>query len=145
VERICSSVRPVKQSGFIASSCAAAAAVRPLDRSGEKIPSGLRVTLQPGRVLDGHVHDVLGFPEPVWPYSTHPKAQARLRDWLKLHRVEVTSPGQACGSDNCFVHVGGFRDSFAALNESHALCLAVLVARYLQQHGRRIPLGNFRL
>jgi hypothetical protein len=25
--------------------------------------------LQPGRVLDGYVHDVLGFPEPVWPYS----------------------------------------------------------------------------
>jgi hypothetical protein len=100
--------------------------------------------LQPGRVLDGHVHDVLGFPEPIWPYSTHVKAQGRLREWLKAQRVEVTLPGQACSSDNCFVRVNGFRGSFEALNENHALCLAVLVARYLQENGRNFTV-RFRV
>ena len=101
--------------------------------------------LQPGRVLDGHVHDVLGFPEPVWPYSTQVKAKGRLREWLKTNRVEIWLPGQVCGSDHCFIHANGLRDSFSALNENHALCLAVLVAQYLKHHGRPITMGNFHL
>jgi hypothetical protein len=98
--------------------------------------------MRPGRVLDGYVHDVLGVPEPVWPYSTHVKAQVRLREWLKVNRVEIRLPGEVGCSDNCFVHVSGFRDSFPALNENHALCLAVLVAQYLKENGRHIPIGS---
>jgi hypothetical protein len=96
--------------------------------------------LQPGRVLDGHVHDVLGVPEPVWPYSTHPKAQGRLREWLKAQSVTIWLPGQARCSDDCVILVRGFRDSFSAVSESHALCLAVLSAHYLLHNGRHIPI-----
>ena len=94
---------------------------------------------RPGPVLDGHVHDVLGFPEPVWPYSTHPKAQIRLREWLKGNKSRVRLPGEARASDDCVVQVGGFRESFTAANENHALCLAVLLSDYLVKYGRHIP------
>lgn len=98
---------------------------------------------KPGRALDGHVHDVLGVPEPVWPYSTHVKTQARLREWLKSHQVEMWSPGQACASDDCVIHVHGFREEFMAISENHALCLAVLLTRYLKDNGKKITYGNF--
>jgi hypothetical protein len=99
---------------------------------------------RPGRVLDGHVHDVLGFPEPVWPYSTHPKAKDRLRDWLKSKDVEIYLPGQARASDDCVILVRGLRQSFEAVSENHALCLAVLLANYLMEHGRKISVtGRF--
>jgi hypothetical protein len=94
---------------------------------------------KPGRVLDGHVHDVLGFPEPVWPYSSHPKAKDRLRDWLKSKDVEVYLPGQGRASDDCVILVRGLRESFEAVSENHALCLAVLMTKYLLEHGRKIP------
>ena len=100
--------------------------------------------LKPGRVLDGHVHDLLGVPEPVWPYSTHLNARARLKEWLKTHAVEIWMPGQACASDDCVIHVNGFRDSFEAVSENHALCLAVLLADYLIHNGRHVRIGNFR-
>jgi hypothetical protein len=99
---------------------------------------------QPCRVLDGHVHDVLGFPEPVWPYSTHLNAKGRLREWLKAHEVKVSLPGQDRASDDCVVLVRGFRESFEAVSENHALCLAVLLSSYLMEHGRKIPVkGRF--
>jgi hypothetical protein len=95
--------------------------------------------LRPGRVLDGHVHDVLGWPEPVWPYSTHPKSKDRLREWLKSQAVKVWLPGEGCASDDCVVLVRGFRESFEAVSENHALCLGVLLSRYLTEHGRHFP------
>ena|SRR5579863_1349197 len=98
---------------------------------------------KPGRVLDGHVHDVLGFPEPVWPYSTHINARVRLREWLKTNHVEIWLPGQACASDDCVIHAHGFRDEFVAISENHALCLAVLLTRYLKDNGRKITYGSF--
>jgi hypothetical protein len=98
---------------------------------------------RPGRVLDGHVHDVLGFPEPVWPYSTHPKAQVRMREWLKAQQADIWLPGQARASDDCVILIRGFRESFDALNENHALCLAVLLANYLIHYGRHKKIGNF--
>jgi hypothetical protein len=98
--------------------------------------------LQPGRVLDGHVHDILGFPEPVWPYSTHPNAQGRLRDWLMAHAVTIWLPGQGHCSDDCVILVRGFRDSFSAVSESHALSIAVLSAHYLLRNGRHIPISG---
>lgn len=94
--------------------------------------------LHPGRVLDDHVHDVLGFPEPVWPYSTHPNARGRLREWLKGCGATVSLPGEGRASDDCVVLVRGFRHAFAAVTESHALCLGVLLARYLIENGRAI-------
>lgn len=97
-------------------------------------------SFQPGRVLDGHVHDVLGFPEPVWPYSTHPKSKDRLREWLKSQAVTVFLAGEGRASDDCVVLVRGFRASFEAVSENHALCLAVLLARYLMEHGRHFPM-----
>jgi hypothetical protein len=100
---------------------------------------------RPGRVLDGHVHDVLGVPEPVWPYSTHPNAKGRLRDWLKSQRATVALPGQGRASDDCVVLAHGFRQSFDAVSENHALCLAVLLASYLKAHGRHPRFGNFRI
>jgi hypothetical protein len=93
--------------------------------------------------LDGHVHDALGVPEPVWPYSTHPKAKGRLRDWLKSQGATVFLPGERRASDDCVVLLRGFRESFEAVSESHALCLAVLLACYLREHGRAIKCGNF--
>ena len=99
---------------------------------------------RPGRVLDGHVHDVLGFPEPVWPYSTHPKAQVRLREWLKAHQVEIWLPGQARACDDCVILFKDFRESFEALNENHVLCVAVLLTDYLKKHGRKMTYGNFK-
>ena len=99
---------------------------------------------KPGRVLDGHVHDLLGVPEPVWPYSTHPNAKGRLRDWLKGNQVEIWLPGQARTSDDCVILVNGFRGAFEASNENHALCIAVLLTNYLKKHGKRIKMGNFK-
>ncbi len=95
--------------------------------------------LRPGRVLDGHVHDALGWPEPVWPYSTHPNSKGRLRDWLKSRGATISLPGQGRASDDCVVLVRGFRESFEAVSENHALCLAVLLSRYLTEHGRHFP------
>jgi hypothetical protein len=83
---------------------------------------------RPGRVLDGHVHDVLGVPEPVWPYSTHPRARERLREWLKMQKAQIWLAGEARASDDCAVSVRGFHESFNAVSENHALCLAVLLA-----------------
>jgi hypothetical protein len=100
---------------------------------------------QPGRVLDGHVHDALGVPEPVWPYSTHANARDRLRDWLKGKKATVYLPGERRASDDCVLLVYGFRESFEAVSENHALCLAVLLACYLKEHGRHVTYGNFRL
>src|SRR5262245_49405241 len=100
---------------------------------------------KPGRVLDGHVHDILGVPEPVWPYSTHVKAQARLREWLKAHQVEIWLPGQARASDDCVIRFNDLREEFEALSENHALSLAVLLTNYLKKHGRKITYGNFTL
>ena len=94
---------------------------------------------RPGRVLDGHVHDTLGVPEPVWPYSTHPNAKGRIREWLKSRDVSISLPGQDRASDECVVLVRGFRQSFEAVSENHALCLAVLMTKYLLEHGRKIP------
>jgi hypothetical protein len=37
------------------------------------------------------------------------------------------------------VLVRGFRESFEAVSENHALCLAVLLSVYLMEHGRKIP------
>lgn len=98
-------------------------------------------TLRPGRILDGHVHDVLGLGEveEPWPYSIHPNASGRLRDWLKSKAVEIYLPGQAGASDDCVILVRGLRASFNAVSENHALCLAVLLANYLLEHGRKIP------
>lgn len=98
---------------------------------------------QPGRVLDGHVHDVLGWPEPIWPYSTHPNAKGRLREWLKERRATVSLPGQGRASDDCVVLVAGFRHAFEAVTESHALCLGVLFVRYLLEDGRKIKMGHW--
>lgn len=100
---------------------------------------------KPGRVLDGHVHDLLGVPEPVWPYSTHPNAKGRLRDWLKANQVEMLLPGQARASDDCVILVNDFREVFEAASENHALCIAVLLADYCKKHRQRITYGNFRL
>ena len=100
---------------------------------------------RPGRVLDGHVHDALGVPEPVWPYSTHPNARGRLRDWLKRQGATVSLPGAGRAADDCVLLVRGFRESFEALSENHALCLGVLLACYLREHGRAVTYGNFRL
>lgn len=94
---------------------------------------------KPGRVLDGHVHDVLGHPEPVWPYSTHAKAKDRLREWLKAKDAQIFLPGQGRASDDCVVLVRGLRQSFEAVSENHALCLAVLMTDYLMRDGRKIP------
>ena len=91
-------------------------------------------TLKPGRVLDGHVHDLLGVPEPVWPYSTHPNSKQRLREWLKKNGVTISLPGQGRASDDCVVLVRGLRHAFAAVSENHALCLGVLLAL---SHGGR--------
>jgi hypothetical protein len=98
---------------------------------------------KPGRVLDGHVHDLLGVPEPVWPYSTHPNAKGRLRDWLKANQVELWLPGQARASDDCVILVNGFREVFEARSENHALCLAVLLTGYLKRYGRHIRVRSF--
>jgi hypothetical protein len=38
-----------------------------------------------------------------------------------------------------------FRESFEAINENHALCLAVLMANYLKKHGHHFRVGHFRL
>lgn len=100
--------------------------------------------MKPGRVLDGHVHDVLCVPEPVWPYSTHENARPRLREWLKTRNVQIFLPGQARACDDCVILWGEFRESFEAVNESHALCLAVLMADYLKKHGYHFRVGNFR-
>jgi hypothetical protein len=101
--------------------------------------------LRPGRVLDGHVHDALGVPEPVWPYSTHPKAKERLKDWLKGQGATVFLPGERRAADDCVLLVGGFRERFDAVSENHAFCLAVLLTCYLKEHGRHVTYGNFRL
>ncbi len=93
--------------------------------------------LRPGHALDSHVHDVLGVPEPVWPYSTHPKAQPRLREWLKSQGVSISMPGQDRASDHCVILFRGYREAFEAVSENHALCLTVLLCRYLSQDGRR--------
>ncbi len=100
---------------------------------------------KPGRVLDGHVHDLLGVPEPVWPYSTHPNAKGRLRDWLKANQVEMWLPGQARASDDCVILVNGFRQAFESLSENHALCIAVMLTDYLKKHGKKVTYGNFKL
>jgi hypothetical protein len=97
-----------------------------------------------GRVLDGHVHDALGMPEPIWPYSTHPKSTPRLREWLKSESATVFLPGQSRASDDCVLLVRGFREAFDAVSENHALCLAVLLACYLRDYGRHVRIGNFR-
>lgn len=99
---------------------------------------------KPGRVLDGHVHDLLAVAEPVWPYSTHPNAKGRLRDWLKANHVEIWLPGQARASDDCVILVNGFRGAFEALTENHALCIAVLLTDYFKKHGKKIKYGNFK-
>ncbi len=100
--------------------------------------------LQPGSVLDGHVHDVLGFPEPIWPYSTHPNAQGRLWEWLKSHSVQVWLPGRnGYPGDDCVIKFQRFpREHFHAASQPHALCLAVLLTHYLIQHGRHFPVSN---
>src|SRR6266700_2725374 len=93
--------------------------------------------LKPGRVLDGHVHDLLGLPEPVWPHSSHPAARPTLRAWLKEKSVMLLLPGEGHAGDDCLIAVPGrWRESFEALNESHALCLAVLLADHSLKHGR---------
>ena len=100
--------------------------------------------LRPGRVLDGHVHDVLGFPEPVWPYSTHPNAKGRLRDWLKSKPVKLWLAGEGHASDDCILEIAGNRRvSFEAVNENHALCLAVLLTDYQLKFGWKIPNVGF--
>lgn|ERR1700733_11776469 len=98
---------------------------------------------KPGRVLDGHVHDLLGVPEPVWPYSTNEKAQVRLREWLAANRVEIRLPRWRRPDEDTFVHVGELTDRFSALSTNHALCLAVLLANYLKKHGKKITYGRF--
>lgn len=99
--------------------------------------------LRPGRVLDGHVHDALGVREPIWPYSTHPNARALLRDWLRV-RATLWLPGQAHAGDDCILEVPGLpRQSFHAVSENHALCLAVLLTESSLRHGRKIPVGGF--
>ena len=99
---------------------------------------------KPGRVLDGHVHDLLGVPEPVWPYSTHPNAKGRLRDWLKANQVEIWLPGQARASDDCVILVNDFREVFEAGNENHALCLAFCWRTIARSTAARSRWGNFR-
>jgi hypothetical protein len=101
---------------------------------------------QPGSFLDGHVHDVLGFPEPVWPYSTHPNAAGRLREWLKSHNVKLWMPGtDGYPGDDCVVQFQTYpRQSFEAVSASHALCLAVLLANYLDNFGIHHPIGSDR-
>jgi hypothetical protein len=99
-------------------------------------------TLKPGRVLDGHVHDVLGYMEPVWPYSTHRRARGRLREWLKGKGAKVSLPGEGRAADDCVVLLGEMRLSFEAVSENHALCLGVLLTCYLTEHGRKIAVGH---
>src|SRR5262249_25620353 len=90
--------------------------------------------LTPGRVLDGHVHDVLGVSEPVWPYATHPNARARMREWLKS-RASVWLAGEAHAGDDCIIEVRGRRrQSFMAGSENHALCLAILLTVHMQRN-----------
>jgi hypothetical protein len=96
-----------------------------------------------GRVLDGHVHDALGCSEPVWPYSTHPQARERLREWLKTQQVQIWMAGEARASDDCVITVRGFRESFDAVSENHALCIAVLLAHNRINYGRKIPVRGF--
>ncbi len=85
--------------------------------------------LKPGRVLDGHVHDLLGLSEPVWPHSTHPAARPTMRTWLKEKSVLLLLPGEAHAGDDCILVVPKRnRESFDAVSENHALCLAVLLA-----------------
>jgi hypothetical protein len=92
---------------------------------------------KPGRVLDGHVHDVLGLPEPIWPHSTHPAALPTLRAWLKEKSVTLLLPGEAHAGDDCVLHVPKrARESFDAVSESHALCLAVLLADCSIKYGQ---------
>lgn len=100
-------------------------------------------TFKPGRVLDGHVHDLLGYPEPVWPYSTHPRAQVRLREWLKGKGVKIWLPGESGATDDCVILVRDLRDSFQAVSESHALCLAVLLAHHFIEYGRKMRTGHW--
>jgi hypothetical protein len=100
--------------------------------------------LMPGRVLDGHVHDLFEAEDPVWPYSTHPAARLRLRQWLQSHGVKLWLPGEGHAGDDCILEVPGLRcQSFDAISENHALCLAVLLADYQLKHGRRIPKAGF--
>jgi hypothetical protein len=98
---------------------------------------------RPGRVLDGHVHDVLGCPEPVWPYSTRVEAKERMREWLKGHNAKIWLPGEGRAADDCTIIVHGFSHKFTAVSENHALCLAVLLAHYLKHYGRHIPIGGY--
>jgi len=70
------------------------------------------------------------------------KAQVRLRERLKSNQVKVWLLGQARASDDCVVNASGFRDSCEALSENHALCRAVLLAHYLKQHGRHLPVRD---
>ena len=93
--------------------------------------------MKPGRVLDGHLHDLLGMAEPVWPHSTHPNARPTLRAWLKEKSVLLLLPGEGHAGDGCILAVPGrSRESFVAVSESHALCLAVLLADYSIKHGQ---------
>jgi len=100
---------------------------------------------KPGRVLDGHVHDLLGVSDPVWPYSTHEKAQVRLREWLAAQQVEIKLPRWRRPHEDTFIHVGDLSDRFTSVSTSHALCLAVLLADYLKKHGKKTTYGNFKL
>ena len=54
-------------------------------------------------------------------------------------------PGQGRAADDCVLLVRGFRESFEAVSENHALCLAVLLACYLKEHGRHVTYGNFHV
>ena len=100
--------------------------------------------MRPGSVLDGHVHDVLGFPEPVWPYSTHPRAQVRLWEWLKLKQAQVWLPGKdEYPGDDCVMKFQSYpRQHFDAVSINHALCVALLLVDYLRHHGRHFPIGG---
>jgi hypothetical protein len=112
--------------------------------SGGMFMDSIRIKeFKPGRVLDGHVHDLLGVPEPVWPYSTHEKAQVRLREWLAAQKVEIRLPRWRRPNEDTFIHVGDLSDRFSSVSTNHALCLAVLLADYLKKHGRKIKYGRF--
>lgn len=102
---------------------------------------------KPGSVLDGHVHDVLGLPEPVWPHSTHVAALPTLRAWLKERSVVLLLPGQVHAGDDCVLAVPKRpRASFEAVSESHALCLAVLLTdqsiKYGQERDKSFPFSG---
>lgn len=65
-----------------------------------------------------------------------------MREWLKAKGVEIWMPGQKHAGDDCVIVVRDFRESFEAVSESHALCLAVLLVGYLLEHGRKITMGR---